>query len=49
MTLKNQKDLLNIRKIVGIIFQNPEEQIISTTVFDEVIFALEILLFLEKI
>ena len=38
---KNQKDLLNIRKIVGIIFQNPEEQIISTTVFDEVIFALE--------
>ena len=38
---KNQKDLLNIRKIVGIIFQNPEEQIISTTVFDELIFALE--------
>ena len=38
---KSQKDLLNIRKIVGIIFQNPEEQIISTTVFDEVIFALE--------
>ena len=38
---KRQKDLLNIRKIVGIIFQNPEEQIISTTVFDELIFALE--------
>ena len=38
---KNIKDLLNIRKIVGIVFQNPEEQIISTTVFDEVIFTLE--------
>ena len=32
---KNQKDLLEIRKLVGIIFQNPENQIITTTVFDE--------------
>ena len=39
--LKNQKDLLEIRKLVGIIFQNPENQIINTTVFDEVIFGLE--------
>ena len=38
---KNQKDLLNIRKIVGIIFQNPENQIITTSVFDEVVFGLE--------
>lgn len=38
---KNQKDLLEIRKLVGIIFQNPENQIITTTIFDEVIFGLE--------
>ena len=38
---KNQKDLLEIRKLVGIIFQNPENQIITTSVFDEVIFGLE--------
>ena len=38
---KNQKNLLEIRKLVGIIFQNPENQIINTTVFDEVIFGLE--------
>lgn len=38
---KNQKDLLEIRKLVGIIFQNPENQIITTTVFDEVVFGLE--------
>ena len=38
---KNQKDLLEIRKLVGIIFQNPENQIINTNVFDEVIFGLE--------
>lgn len=38
---KNQKDLLEIRKLVGIIFQNPENQIINTTVFDEVVFGLE--------
>lgn len=38
---KNPKDLLEIRKLVGIIFQNPENQIITTTVFDEVVFGLE--------
>ena len=38
---KNQNDLLEIRKLVGIIFQNPENQIITTSVFDEVVFGLE--------
>ena len=38
---KNKKDLLEIRKLVGIIFQNPENQIITTSVFDEVVFGLE--------
>ena len=38
---KNPKDLLEIRKLVGIIFQNPENQIITTSVFDEVVFGLE--------
>ena len=38
---KNQKDLLEIRKLIGIIFQNPENQIITTSVFDEVVFGLE--------
>ena len=38
---KKQNDLLEIRKLVGIIFQNPENQIITTSVFDEVVFGLE--------
>ena len=38
---KNKKDLLKIRKLIGIIFQNPESQIITTSVFDEVVFGLE--------
>ena len=38
---KNKTDLLKIRKLIGIIFQNPESQIITTSVFDEVIFGLE--------
>lgn len=38
---KNKKDLLKIRKLIGIIFQNPENQIITTSVFDEVVFGLE--------
>lgn len=45
---KNQKDLLEIRKLVGIIFQNPENQIITTTVFDEVVFGLENLAISKK-
>ena len=39
--IKNKKDLLKIRKLIGIIFQNPENQIITTSVFDEVVFGLE--------
>jgi len=38
---KNKTDLLKIRKLIGIIFQNPENQIITTSVFDEVVFGLE--------
>ena len=38
---KNKKDLLEIRKLIGIIFQNPENQIITTSIFDEVVFGLE--------
>ena len=38
---KNKKDLLKIRKLIGIIFQNPENQIITTSIFDEVVFGLE--------
>lgn len=37
----DHKDLAQIRRLVGIIFQNPEDQIITTTVIDEVIFGLE--------
>ena len=37
----NAENLLNIRKNIGIVFQNPEAQLISTKVFDEVIFGLE--------
>lgn len=38
---QKQEDSFNIRKSLGIIFQNPEEQIIQSTVFDEIIFGLE--------
>lgn len=35
------KSLREIRRLVGLIFQNPDDQFITTTVFDEVIFGLE--------
>ncbi|MBK3495189.1 energy-coupling factor transporter ATPase [Viridibacillus sp. YIM B01967] len=38
---QSPQNLKEIRQIVGLIFQNPEDQFISTTVFDEVIFGLE--------
>ncbi|MFE0502794.1 energy-coupling factor transporter ATPase [Peribacillus butanolivorans] len=38
---KQKENLAIIRKSIGIIFQNPEEQLITTNVFDEVIFGLE--------
>ncbi|AUJ24127.1 energy-coupling factor transporter ATPase [Virgibacillus dokdonensis] len=37
----NRSNLNSIRKRVGIVFQNPEDQIVATTVLDEVIFGLE--------
>ncbi|MCI4137567.1 energy-coupling factor transporter ATPase [Bacillus vallismortis] len=38
---EKKQDLHSIRKKVGIIFQNAEDQFITSTVFDEVIFGLE--------
>lgn len=37
----NAVQLLEIRKCVGLIFQNPEDQFITTTVRDEILFGLE--------
>ncbi len=36
---KNKQDLLRLRRRVGLVFQLPEEQFFSETVFDEVAFA----------
>ncbi|WP_018923972.1 energy-coupling factor transporter ATPase [Salsuginibacillus kocurii] len=33
--------LQDVRQMVGMVFQNPEDQLITTTVFDELIFGLE--------
>lgn len=43
LSLDTQKtdDLMKIRQKVGFIFQNPEDQFITTSVLDEVIFGLE--------
>lgn len=38
---KKPDDLMNIRQKVGFVFQNPEDQFITTSVLDEVIFGLE--------
>lgn len=38
---QNPKNLKRIRQLIGLVFQNPEDQFITTTVFDEVIFGLE--------
>jgi len=37
----NQSELADIRRQIGYIFQNPEDQLITTTVRDEVLFGLE--------
>jgi len=36
----DKKEFLDIRKMVGIVFQNPENQIIFNNVYDDLIFAL---------
>ena len=38
---KNEKDVLTIRRKVGMVFQNPDNQIVSTSVEREVAFGLE--------
>lgn len=38
---KNESNLFNIRKKVGIVFQNPENQIIADTVEEEIAFGME--------
>jgi energy-coupling factor transport system ATP-binding protein len=38
---KNSADLDKIHQKIGLVFQNPEDQFITTTVMDEVIFGLE--------
>lgn len=35
----NKKNLIEIRRRVGLVFQNPEEQLFSSTVFEDVAFA----------
>lgn len=37
----NKKEFLNIRKKVGIVFQNPENQILFNNVFDDIAFTLK--------
>lgn len=37
----NKDDVADIRKSVGIVFQNPEDQMVATTVMDEILFGLE--------
>ena len=41
MDTKNDKDLIPIRKLVGMVFQNPDNQIVSNVVEEDVAFALE--------
>lgn len=40
MVTKNKKDFLNIRKKIGIVFQNPENQLVFSKIEDEFAFAL---------
>ncbi len=41
MSVKDRVNILNIRKVVSIVFQNPDNQIVSTIVMDDVVFGLE--------
>lgn len=41
LSVRDSKNLLDIRKMVSIVFQNPDNQIVSTIVLDDVVFGLE--------
>lgn len=41
LSTSNADDLIQIREQVGLVFQNPDDQFITTTVLDEVVFGLE--------
>lgn len=41
MSVRKKENLLNIRKTLSIVFQNPDNQIVSTIVLDDVVFGLE--------
>ncbi len=41
LSVKDKKNILDIRKKVSIVFQNPDNQIVSPIVFDDIIFGLE--------
>lgn len=41
MSVRDASNILNIRKILSIVFQNPDNQIVSTLVLDDVVFGLE--------
>ena len=37
----NKKEFLNLRKKVGVVFQNPENQILFNNVFDDIAFTMK--------
>lgn len=41
LSVKNKDSILDIRKTLSIVFQNPDNQIVSSSVFDDVVFGLE--------
>lgn len=41
LNTSNEEDLVHIHEQVGLVFQNPEDQFITTTVMDEILFGLE--------
>lgn len=45
---KDKKRFIELRKIIGIVFQNPENQIIFNNVYDDIEFALDNLGIEEK-
>ncbi len=41
LSVRDSKNIMDIRKLVSIVFQNPDNQIVSTLVIDDVVFGLE--------